>query len=355
MMRDGASAQSGLSRGFRVPNFSGLVPDGRTLLFYEFATGRPTLLAGCGAGWSEERCLEFVRAVEACAHERGMNAVTFSGPVASGAGAPSDLTVTVVDEGGALRERLFGSVVSHAEGALVITDPNLRVIEGAAVEEDALKSGALTAGMNALVQDALSELEAETASTPAVAPVLLIPRVLPLELCQGLIDGFESWRPQPSPMPSEDGLAVDAERKARDDAFIEDERMDKEITFSIAHRVLPEISKAFAYAATRLERLKLVRYRATESGHFGAHRDNTAPATAHRRFALTLNLNAGAYEGGALAFPEYGPACVYDVPAGSALVFACAHAHWVQPVTRGERYAIVSFAFGEEARSAAQA
>jgi hypothetical protein len=40
----------------------------------------------------------------------------------------------------------------------------------------------------------------------------------------------------------------------------------------------------------------------SDGGFFRAHRDNLSPATAHRRFALTLNLNES-YQGGQLRFP----------------------------------------------------
>ena len=80
-------------------------------------------------------------------------------------------------------------------------------------------------------------------------------------------------------------------------------------------------------------------------GVFRAHRDNLSPATAHRRFALSLNLNAG-YEGGYLRFPEYGPH-LYRPEAGGALVFACSHLHEVTEVSQGRRFVLLSFLFGE--------
>ena len=33
------------------------------------------------------------------------------------------------------------------------------------------------------------------------------------------------------------------------------------------------------------------------AGHFRPHRDNTTLGTAHRKFAVTINLNAGDYDG----------------------------------------------------------
>ena len=69
---------------------------------------------------------------------------------------------------------------------------------------------------------------------------------------------------------------------------------------------MPEVRKAFVFRATRFEGFKIVCYDAASGGFFHAHRDNLSPATAHRRFALTLNLNND-YEGGYLRFREYGP------------------------------------------------
>lgn len=351
-MADSTTASTdGITRGYRIANFALPAQDERTLLFYEFATGKPMLLAACARTWAEEDRERFVEAVHERAERRDIQAVVLSEGPSSIVHPPG--TATAVDADGALRRRLFGPLIEGSEGALVMADPNLRVIDGATVEQTALATPSLVSGIDALVTGCLTELAAENEVAPAVAPVLVVPRVLAPELCRGLIANFEAWNAQPSPMPQADGggLAVDTDRKSRLDVMIEDSRLEKELTAAVARRVLPEISKAFHYPATRFERLKLVCYRASDSGHFGAHRDNTSPTTAHRRFALTLNLNAGDYDGGSLEFPEYGTDCAYDVPAGTALVFSCAHAHRVQPVTRGDRYALISFIFGEEAFS----
>jgi predicted 2-oxoglutarate/Fe(II)-dependent dioxygenase YbiX len=121
----------------------------------------------------------------------------------------------------------------------------------------------------------------------------------------------------------------------------------RELATRIGRRVLPELSKAFAYRASRFEGFKIACYQASDRGFFGAHRDNLSPATAHRRFALTLNLNDG-YQGGQLRFPEYGPER-YRPAAGAALVFSCSHLHEVLDVTAGRRFVLLSFLFGEEA------
>ena len=111
-----------------------------------------------------------------------------------------------------------------------------------------------------------------------------------------------------------------AQLKRRRDHIVGDPRRGRELAATIGRRVLPELSKAFAYRASRFEGFKIACYQASDRGFFSAHRDNLSPATAHRRFALTLNLNDG-YQGGQLRFPEYGPE-LYRPAAGAALCSA---------------------------------
>src|SRR3546814_10037273 len=73
-------------------------------------------------------------------------------------------------------------------------------------------------------------------------------------------------------------------------------------------RLAPEIHKAFGFRATRIERYLIGCYDESDRGFFRAHRDNTSKGTAHRAFAVSLNLNSEEYEGGQLTFPEYGSA-----------------------------------------------
>jgi len=106
------------------------------------------------------------------------------------------------------------------------------------------------------------------------------------------------------------------------------------------------IRRAYQYEPTRIERHIVARYDAEEGGFFKPHRDNTTKGTAHRRFAVTLNLNAEEYEGGDLRLPEFGPQA-YRAPTGGALVFSCSLLHEALPVTKGRRYAYLPFLYGE--------
>ncbi len=96
-----------------------------------------------------------------------------------------------------------------------------------------------------------------------------------------------------------------------------------------------------------MERYIVCCYSAEEAGHFRAHRDNTTAGTAHRRFAVTVNLNHD-FDGGEISFPEFGPRS-YKPPVGAALVFSCSMLHQVSPVTRGERFAFLPFLYDEAA------
>ena len=110
---------------------------------------------------------------------------------------------------------------------------------------------------------------------------------------------------------------------------------------------MPEIAKAFQFRVTRIERYIVACYDAADGGHFRAHRDNTTKGTAHRRFAVTVNLNDG-FDGGELWFPEFGPRR-YRPPAGGAVVFSCSLLHEATRVTRGVRYATLPFLYDDAA------
>jgi predicted 2-oxoglutarate/Fe(II)-dependent dioxygenase YbiX len=115
----------------------------------------------------------------------------------------------------------------------------------------------------------------------------------------------------------------------------------------IRRRVVPEILKIHQFKATRMERHIVSRYAAEDGGHFHAHRDNTTKGTAHRRFAVSINLNED-FEGGQISFPEYGPRS-FKMPIGGAVVFSCSLMHAVSKMTKGRRYAFLPFLYDEEA------
>ena len=174
----------------------------------------------------------------------------------------------------------------------------------------------------------------------------------PPKLCQSLIDFYEQAGGAPSgfmrDIEGRTKLVHDASHKVRRDQEITDEALRQAAMVRIHDRVVPEIEKAFQFRATRIERHIVACYLSEEQGHFRAHRDNTTKGTAHRRFAVTVNLNAGQYEGGELCFPEYGRR-TFLPPTGAALVFSCSLLHEARPVTRGKRYAYLPFLYDDAA------
>lgn len=185
-----------------------------------------------------------------------------------------------------------------------------------------------------------------------MAPVLYVPGVLDPELCRTLMTVYETGGNSPTGVQRDrsDGSgaqAMNPEAKVRRDHTIGDPELNRSIKDLIARRVLPEIEKAFAYRVTHLEVFKIACYEAEVGGHFRPHRDNVSVSSAHRRFAMTLNLNTGAYEGGQLRFLEYGPD-LYSPAAGDAVVFSCSLLHEVLPVTAGRRFVLLAFFYGAD-------
>jgi peroxiredoxin/predicted 2-oxoglutarate/Fe(II)-dependent dioxygenase YbiX len=183
------------------------------------------------------------------------------------------------------------------------------------------------------------------------APVLVIPNVFETEFCRHLIGLYEKHGGEESGfMREKDGKTVmvaDPNHKRRKDYVIEDEELIKETQSRILRRINPEIEKVHFFKATRMERYIVSCYAAEDGGHFRAHRDNTTKGTAHRRFAVSINLNDD-FEGGELGFPEYGPRS-YKAPPGGAVIFSCSLLHAVSRVTAGRRYAFLPFLYDEEA------
>ena len=183
------------------------------------------------------------------------------------------------------------------------------------------------------------------------APVLLLPDVFEPELCEALIAAYDRIGGTPSGfMRQIDGRTVlvsDPGHKRRSDCHIETPELIARIQARIRRRVVPEIRKVHQFEATRMERYIVACYDAEDAGHFNAHRDNTTRGTAHRRFAVSVNLNSG-FDGGEVGFPEYGPRTFKPAP-GAALVFSCSLLHAVTPVRRGRRLAFLPFLYDDAA------
>jgi peroxiredoxin/predicted 2-oxoglutarate/Fe(II)-dependent dioxygenase YbiX len=182
-------------------------------------------------------------------------------------------------------------------------------------------------------------------------PVLLLPDVLDYATCEELIHIWEYEGNQISHFMRADGEktygVVDASVKIRRDHFIINQDVKERINAIFQRRIYPQMEKCLNAVVDEYEHFKIVCYDAATGGYFRQHRDNTSGGTAHRQWALSLNLNAGEYEGGYLRFPEYGPQ-LYKPATGSAIVFSCSLMHEATEVTAGKRFVLLSFFYGEQ-------
>jgi predicted 2-oxoglutarate/Fe(II)-dependent dioxygenase YbiX/peroxiredoxin len=245
--------------------------------------------------------------------------------------------------------RLYGAAPREPSGdALayrpfwVVLDPQLRCVFHAPIT-----------GTGAVLDFiAAAPAPADHAGVALHAPVLILPRVFEPELCRSLIAVYTAQGGQASGfMRDIDGrtrLVLDPAHKQRRDHDLVDPELRAAAAHRIRDRLAPEVAKAFQFQATRMERYLVGCYDAAEGGHFRPHRDNTTAGTAHRRFAVTINLNAEDYEGGDLSFPEFGPRR-YRAPTGGAVVFSCSLLHMVDPITAGRRFAFLPFLYDEAA------
>jgi predicted 2-oxoglutarate/Fe(II)-dependent dioxygenase YbiX/peroxiredoxin len=254
--------------------------------------------------------------------------------------------------------RLYGAIPVDARGGRVgarrfwlVLDPTLRVRAVFPARPDAGERHEVAAYLKALPPvDAFSGF-------PVQAPILVLPNVFEPDLCRHLVELYRARGGKDSGFMREvDGKTVgvvDYGHKRRSDCSIEDGELKAVLQRTVRRRVLPEIRKAYQFEATRMERYIVACYDGETRGHFCAHRDNTTKGTAHRKFALSINLNDD-FDGGEVGFPEYGSR-TFKAPMGGAVVFSCSLLHAVSPVTRGRRYVFLPFLYDEAAAALREA
>jgi peroxiredoxin/predicted 2-oxoglutarate/Fe(II)-dependent dioxygenase YbiX len=194
------------------------------------------------------------------------------------------------------------------------------------------------------------------AGVPLHAPVLIAPRIFEPELCARLVALHEADGGRFTGVMRDAGqrtVMVMDELKKRRDVLVEDGELQALLRERLQRRLFPLIERAFSFAVTRIERHVVSCYDAADGAVFHAHRDSTTLGTAHRKFACSINLNAG-FSGGDLRFPEFGPR-TYRPPPGGAVVFSCALLHEATRVTAGRRYAFLPFFYDEAGAEVAAA
>ncbi|MGF1630197.1 MAG: 2OG-Fe(II) oxygenase family protein [Kiloniellaceae bacterium] len=250
--------------------------------------------------------------------------------------------------------RLYGAVEMEAtpqdhplpfRRSWIVLDPTLRILQAISFQEDQSDIATLFSYLDSLPPPS------RFAGFELQAPIIVLPNVFESDLCKKLIGLYEAHGGQESGFMREvDGKTVgvtDHSHKRRRDYNIDDQGLRRELQRCFLRRVVPEIVKAYQFRVTRMERYIVACYAEEDGGHFRAHRDNTTKGTAHRRFAVSVNLNDD-FDGGEVSFPEYGPRG-FKPGAGGAVVFSCSLLHAVSKVTRGRRHAFLPFLYDTDA------
>ena len=256
--------------------------------------------------------------------------------------------------------RLYGAIPYDAEPSKgnvplrrlwVVLDPSLRVLTVIPFATDGSDAQALETYLSSLPPPS------RFAGFEVPAPVLVLPHVFESEFCAQLVAFYEQHGGSETGFMQQEGgktvLRYGHDHKRRSDYIITDPLIIQHAQQRFIRRVVPEIRKVYQCTVTRMERYIVACYAAEDGGHFRPHRDNTTQGTAHRRFAVSINLNAD-FDGGEISFPEYGPRSLKP-PIGGAVVFSCSLLHAVSTMTRGRRYAFLPFLYDDEAATIREA
>jgi len=246
---------------------------------------------------------------------------------------------SAADTEGATRS-LFGAA---GQQRLVLIAPNRHI---------AYIGGDAGAAEAALARIAATRATVSMTSHP---PVLIVPDVFSRADCQKLINIF-AMQGQTYVEPGHGTLPPgnadykqripEYGRKDRIDHWIRQPETNAFIDDRINRRLIPEIQKSFQYKITRREVYRIGSYEGERGGELHGHRDNTKPMVAHRRFACSVNLNTEQFEGGELRYPEFGNQ-LYRPETGAAITFSCSLLHEPMHVTKGRRFVLLAFLYGE--------
>lgn len=247
--------------------------------------------------------------------------------------------------GAMARDATPGKGETHVHRFWIVLDPTLRVLFIAPFAADDSGADALFAYLEKLPPPE------RFAGVELQAPILFLPNVFEEDLCRTLVGAYERHGGKESgvmrDVQGRTALINDHSFKKRRDYTIEQPELLEQTRSRVLRRIYPEILKIYSFRATRMERYLVSCYSAEDGAHFRPHRDNTTRGTAHRRFAVSVNLNSE-FEGGEICFPEYGPKR-FKPPPGGAVIFPCALLHAVTKVTSGRRYAFLPFLYDEDA------
>jgi len=343
-MSDGNTADNRVILGDPVPWFSVPLVTGGSFDLHVFG-GRWVVLAFFGAPGTpeaEQKLAELLQDAQLFDEDKIAVRVIFTAPPADSAKyaqISSKGLAFLADYDGAI-SRAFGA---SGMPRTIVLDPMLRAI--ADIPWDFASGHAQTVSQ---VLRGLPPVE-DSAGVPMNAPTLIVPRVFDFELCEFLVKFYEEQGGEDSgfylDIDGKTAKALDYRLKRRNDLVLALPEVRDVVRGQITRRLLPAIERYLNFAATRIDRYIVACYDSAVGGHFHRHRDNMNAGAEHRRYAVTINLNKD-YDGCDVVFPEFGRKA-YRAPYGGAIVFSCGALHEVTPITRGRRYAFLTFLYGE--------
>lgn len=341
-----------LRPGDRVPDFALPGLDGKLRKVVWSFTGKPVLLLAV----DDLKTLDgeqFANLGEKCRQARVVqlvvagNALAAAQPVWAKLGGDGDERLLLCDPDRKFLPALLsrggiGLGVGSAGGTLlarvIVLDPDQRV----AATFDTRVLAAAAEAIGALADGVRSDGGAGQVIASPLAPVLVLPRVFEPEFCTQVMRLWHKGDHRDSGVSSRYGNVGVEKLKRTEDYTVVEPIMQKAISDRLAYRIGPELVKVFAFDREfTFDGHVVLSYSAEGQHFFSAHRDNGAPSTADRAFAVSLNLNDD-YGGGELVFPEYSAVKVKP-PAGAAAVFSCSLLHEALPVSRGRRFVLTTF------------
>lgn len=334
-----------LERGDRIPSFALPNHDGRGMTFYDMARGNPGLiLVETEQSDAAAREIDAIGKAKARMEQAGLELFVVTcrdRKACQNIAATIDQPAPVLRDPSAQITTAFrNAAFEPGKGSAVfglLYDANQRIL------------ATLVPGDAPLIDQALG-IAGKEPSPPSTgpisdqAPVLIIPNLLSAGECEALMAHWRATNTEGGVSGYQDGKFIDEQdisQKKRRDSLVDDKALLDHVMGKVAKRLVAEMGKSFCYQDFILEPPIVACYDADRQDYFLRHRDNLSPQMATRRFALSLNLNDG-YEGGTLVFPEYGGQ-PYSPAAGAGVVFSCSHVHEALPVTRGERFVLLTF------------
>lgn len=314
----------------RIPEFMLPAQDGVPTSFYERYCGHPTVIV---LAQDSDRLTPFAPLLES---------IPMLGLIPGNTGMAVAAAIPAMEDYGRLTHMLGGGS-GNGEAVACLLDARMRLRQ----RIDSATPEAVATAFDRLASE--EHRQDLVIVRDGVAPVLMLPDVLDAALCARLIAAHEAENVESGMIRMVGGqpqLVPDPSAKKRRDHRLEDPALVDAVNLAVSRRVLPAIAAAFNYTVTRLEGFKVVAYDGDTGGYFRLHRDNISPDARHRRFAMTINLDDD-YDGGCLAFPEFGPTRYRPLP-GGAIVFSGALLHEATAVTRGRRHVLLTFMWGDE-------